>query len=182
MSQSQLESALEYLYGDTSVRDELTDDEARTLLQWGESQITQLAGQDMDDEQFDEAFAHLRKLISRINRFTGLRSGMSPDEQQAAIQKITESAVGVTAQSLSAQAAPNVSPERVMAYLQGQAALDNTANIQALTTLFAPLPTTTAESAPADDANPTQPELSDLSTSSPSTIGDDPHGKAQFEQ
>lgn len=182
MSQSQLESALEYLYGDTSVRDELTDDEARTLLQWGEAQITQLAGQELDDEQFDEAFAHLRKLISRINRFTGLRGGMSPDEQQAAIQKIAESAVGVTAQSMSAQTAPNVSPERVMAYLQGQAALDNTANIQALTTLVAPLPTAPAENAPADDTNPTQPALSDPSTSSPSTIGDDPHGKAQFEQ
>lgn len=182
MSQAQLERALEYLYGDTSVRDELTDDEARALLQWGEAQITQLAGQELDDEQFDNAFAYLRKLISRMNRFTGLRGGMGPDEQQAAMQKIVESAAGMAAQNVSAQAAPDFSPARISAYLQGQSALDNIANIHALTALVAPLSPAAAESDPADNPAAGASALSDPTTSSPATTGDITDGETHFEQ
>jgi hypothetical protein len=181
MSESQLERGLEYLYSDTSVRDELTDDEARELLQWGEAQITQLAGQEMDDEQFDEAFAHLRKLISRINRFTGRRSGMDAEEQQTAVQRIAESAATMAAQSLSAQAAPDFSAERLNAYLQRHAALDNIANIHALTSLVAP-PSTTAESTPADAVTSAEPAPSAPLTGSPSTTGDMTDDQAKFEQ
>ncbi|MCB9450734.1 MAG: hypothetical protein H6672_04810 [Anaerolineaceae bacterium] len=152
MSQSQLERGVENLYGDTSVRDELTDDEARELLKWGETQIAQLAGQELDDAQFDEAFAHLRKLISRMNRFTGRRGELSADEQQVAMARIAESTAGLAAQSLTAQSAPTLSPEQVAAYLEKQPALDNVANIYALIDLVAPQPTAAAAAVEAETA------------------------------
>ncbi|MBZ0276185.1 MAG: hypothetical protein K8I60_08580 [Anaerolineae bacterium] len=169
MSQSQLERAFESLYADTSSRDELTDDEARVLLQWGEQQITQLAGQELDDEQFDAAFAHLRKLISRINRFTGRRSGMSEEDQQAALQNIAASMAGWNAQTLSAQAAPDLTPDRINTYLQHQATLDNIANIQALTALVAPV-----EAAPPEQTDPSTEFIPD----DPSKTGDIPYDQA----
>ncbi|HEX2906180.1 MAG TPA: hypothetical protein VHO69_04925 [Phototrophicaceae bacterium] len=135
MTQAQLERATEMLYGDISARDELTDDEAQVLLQWGEDQISKLAAQDLDDTQFDEALEHVTKLLTRINRFTARRADLAPEEQQDFIGKISASAEAVAAYTPSAQA---VTPPNFDAYLQQQGTLDNIANIQALTALIAP--------------------------------------------
>jgi hypothetical protein len=39
MSDAQAQRAIQQLYENTSARDELSDDEANVLLQWGEAQI-----------------------------------------------------------------------------------------------------------------------------------------------
>jgi methionyl-tRNA synthetase len=150
MTQSQLERAMEMLYGDMSARDELTDDEAQVLLKWGEDQIAQLSAQDMNDAEFDEALEHLTKLLTRINRFTARRADLPPEEQQDFIGKISASAEAVAAYTPTAQV---VTPPNFDTYLQQQSTLDNIANIQALTALIAP-PTPGAQS---DDqtSNPT---------------------------
>lgn len=135
MSQEQADRAIEQLYGDASTRDELTDDEALVLLKWGEDQIRQLAAQNLDDAQFDEALTHLYKLITRVNRFTARRANLLPEEQHESLDRIAASAQAVAGFVPSAQAA---APPVFDAYLQQQGGLDNIASIQALTALIAP--------------------------------------------
>lgn len=150
MSQEQADRAIEQLYADASARDELTDDEAKVLLKWGEEQIHKLAAQNLDDTQFDEAFAHLGKLLTRVNRFTARRVDQVPEEQQESVSRIAASAQALAGYIPSAQA---VAPPSFDTYLQQQTGLDNIANIQALTALIAPETTASAEAAPSAEPN-----------------------------
>jgi len=120
---SQIERATERLYEDLATRDELTDDEAKPLLEWAEQQIARLAEQGLGDDKFDEQFASLRKLLAGINRFTGRRAAMTDEERQTQLD-----AVATMAHTLG-HSAP---PESCNAYLQRQAGLDNAANVQAM--------------------------------------------------
>jgi paraquat-inducible protein B len=128
MSQEQAERALQQLYEDVSTRDELSDEEADVLLRWGEAQINKLADANMDDSQFDEAFANLTRMMTRMNRFAARRAEQAPDEQQETLNKIVESAsaagvpvVSTPTETPSAQAVPSVM-----------------ANLQALLAMFTP--------------------------------------------
>jgi hypothetical protein len=95
MSHEQAERARQQLYEDVGTRDELSDDEAEVLLRWGETQIRKLADANMDDAQFDAAFAHLTRLMTRMNRFAARRAEQAPDEQNESLNRIVESAAGV---------------------------------------------------------------------------------------
>lgn len=136
MSQEQAERALLRLYEETNTRDELTDDEAEVLLRWGEAQIERLAAANMDDARFDEAFAHLIKLMTRMNRFAARRAEQSPDEQQTALNRIVESA--------SAAGLPITQPPDSVFGAQG--ASDTLSNLQALIAMLTP----EANAAPAE--------------------------------
>lgn len=92
MSQAQAESAIELLYTNTSVRDELTDDEAEVIIQWGIKHIKQLAAKDLPDEDFEESIGHLTKLMNRINRFAARRADQDTEKQQQSLDRIRESA------------------------------------------------------------------------------------------
>lgn len=164
MSQEQADRAIEQLYGDAGVRDELTDDEALVLLKWGEDQIRALAAQNMDDAQFDEALAHLFKLLTRVNRFTARRADLMPEERQESLDKIAASAQAVAGFVPSAQ---TVAPPSFEPYLQQQSGLDNIASIRALTALIA-LAAPNAESQNPPTDHPALP--------APPTTGDD-HGE-----
>lgn len=146
MSQEQADRAIEQLYADAGARDELTDDEAMVLLKWGEEQIHKLAAQNLDDAQFDEAFAHLTKMLTRINRFTARRADLLPEEQQESVDRIAASAQALAGYIPSAQA---VAAPSFDTYLQQQSGLDNIANIKALAALIAPETAATAEATPA---------------------------------
>ncbi|MBI5667181.1 MAG: hypothetical protein HZC41_04165 [Chloroflexi bacterium] len=163
MSQEQADRAIEQLYGDASVRDELTDDEALVLLKWGEDQIRALAAQNLDDAQFEEALQHLLKLLTRVNRFTSRRADLLPEERQESLDKIAASAQAVAGFVPSAQA---VTPPSFAGYLQQQETLDNIANIRALTALVAPV----APGTPPNEGEPASPSVSNappLSTDQP---------------
>ncbi len=147
MSPTQIERGIAALYADPDIRGELMDDEAEALFRWGEDQVNRLAALGLDDEQFEAALEHLLKLVRRINRFTGLRVEWGPDEQQAGLDKIAESAAALAASAPSAQAA---APPVFDQFLEQQAALDNIAAIQALTALIAP-------AAPVAQSEPPQP-------------------------
>lgn len=147
MSPDQAERGIAALYADPDIRGELVDEEAEALLRWAEDQVKRLAAQGLDDDQFETALEHLLKLVRRINRFTGLRVEWGPDEQQAGLDKIAESAAALAASVPSAQAA---APPAFDQFLEQQAALDNIAAIQALTALIAP-------AAPAAAPEPTPP-------------------------
>ncbi|MBZ0290280.1 MAG: hypothetical protein K8I30_21830 [Anaerolineae bacterium] len=130
MSDNQAERAIQQLYEDTSARDELSDDEANVLLQWGETQIRDLGARDMDDTAFDEAFAHLRGVMKNINRYTGQRAYKTPEELTALLNELATEA---QAMGVEVQAAQLTVPEA-----QGVGSGDNIAVIQALTALVTP--------------------------------------------
>lgn len=129
MSQEQAERARQQLYEDVSTRDELTDDEAEVLLHWGEAQIEKLASTDLNDEQFDEAFANLSRMMKRMNRFAARRAEQAPDEQQESLGRIVESA-----------AAAGLTPvaETLPETISAQDVPDTLSNLQALIQMFTP--------------------------------------------
>jgi hypothetical protein len=125
---SQLERAKEALYGDTTIRDELSDEEAKKLYAWAEARITELAAKHLDDEAFDAAWEELRKLLMRINRFVGRRGNMSAEEQGEYLGKVADAASAALGVSLAfAQSAGSE-----------LANLDNAAAVEKLTRMIAP--------------------------------------------
>lgn len=128
MSSEQAQRAIQQLYDDSSTRDELTDDEAAVLLKWGESRLTEMGRQNMDDSAFDEAFTHLRRVVMNINRYTGQRSWKSPQELQTTLDELFNEAkaLGVEVQAAALTTA------------SAQAADDNIALIEQLTAMVTP--------------------------------------------
>lgn len=61
----------ERLYESASLRDDLNDEEAQTLLTWGQQQVRRLAAE--YPENFEQQTRFLRQLIKGINRFVGQR-------------------------------------------------------------------------------------------------------------
>jgi hypothetical protein len=120
---SQAERAIESLYEDTNLREELVDSEARLLLQWGEKRIADLARRNLPDAQFDEALDNLRQLLKRINRYIGRRAHMTPEEQQNWLVRIVEAANTL---------GYNVTLDQMNMDFQAQGVVDNHAALNAL--------------------------------------------------
>jgi hypothetical protein len=70
-SEAEINAERERLYESASLREDINDDEATVLLQWGEDQVRRLAGQSGAD--FEQQSRFLRQLIKHINRFVGQR-------------------------------------------------------------------------------------------------------------
>lgn len=120
---ARVEAAIQRLYEEPDLRDELTDDEAERLLRWAEAELTRVDAGSADDAAFDTAVDTLRSLIKAINRFIGRRGYASPDEQAAAFAKIA-----AHAQALGYPLpADTFTPS-----FEAQAAGDNIAALQAL--------------------------------------------------
>jgi hypothetical protein len=149
MSDEQAKRAIQQLYEDTSARDELSDDEANVLLQWGEAQIRALGARNLDDTAFDEALSHLNGVLKNINRYTGQRAYKSPEELTTLLDELATQA---QAMGVNVQAAQLAVPE-------AQAAdSDNIAVINALTSLVTPgQPPTAASTPPTTSAPAAQP-------------------------
>lgn len=155
MSQQQVERGVQSLYEEIGVRDELTDDEAQTLLAWAEEQVTRIAAQDLDDEGFETALAQLKRLMRGMNRFSARLAELSPEEQQSMLAKmqVAASAVGLNpSAAFSAQAAADP--------------YDVKANLQALMATFsapsAPPTSPVAPAAPPDPPDVPDPDAPDL--------------------
>ena len=110
MSQAQIDRATQQLYEDMTIREALTDDESQVLLDWAEAQIQRLAAQELDDAAFETAFSRLAKTLTRMGRLAAERDNMPPEDVQAGLQRIEETAAQVglapAANSFLAQSAP----------------------------------------------------------------------------
>src|SRR5262249_32863783 len=98
-----LERAVEKLYEDTIIRDELRDPEAKLLLQWAEARLAQLASQTSDDAAFDGQYDSLRALLKAINRFVGHRAELDADTRRARLQAMADEARALGAAPTSDQ-------------------------------------------------------------------------------
>ncbi|MBC7870750.1 MAG: hypothetical protein H7Y09_07905 [Chitinophagaceae bacterium] len=88
MSDINVKDAIIRLYDDSSLTDELTDEPAKVLLKWAETQLPKLAERYYEEETFEDAFKTLRGLMKGMGRLTGQRETMLPEEQQEALQKM----------------------------------------------------------------------------------------------
>jgi hypothetical protein len=68
------------LYESASLRDDLNDEEAQTLLTWGQKQVRRLAVDYADN--FEQKTRFLRQLIKGINRFVGQREFQQTREDE----------------------------------------------------------------------------------------------------
>ena len=123
MSDEMAEWAIQNLYENPALRDELTDSEAEILLRWGEDQVMRLSQLAVDDASFEAAFDRLSSLIRRMNRLAGRRADFSPEEIDAALNRIAEYAV---------QIGLSIQPERLMSFAQDSASPDNLENVRAV--------------------------------------------------
>ncbi|MGB1287244.1 MAG: hypothetical protein ACPG7F_11965 [Aggregatilineales bacterium] len=86
-STAQIEAEQQRLYESGALRDDLNDDEAKVLLQWGEEQVVRLSEQVSDDD-FEKQCRFLRQLIKSINRFVGQREFNERDGQLEYLGKV----------------------------------------------------------------------------------------------
>jgi hypothetical protein len=112
---AQADRAIESLYEDAGLLDELVDSDAQLLMQWAEKQIETLAGRNLGDAEFDAAMSQLRQLLTRINRYVGRHAYLTPDEQHDWMTKIVESAsalgYNIPIEQMSAQVTSQAAPD-----------------------------------------------------------------------
>jgi hypothetical protein len=133
------EGAIERLYEDADVRDELRDDEANTLLKWAEDRLTQLAAQAATDEEFDAKASQFRSLLKGMNRLVGNRSTLDADALNTRLAELSAQAASVaSAGQASAQAAPSIPADQLKDVAGKLPSLDDAAAVNTLTALFTP--------------------------------------------
>lgn len=77
------------LYESASLTDEMEDEEAKILLEWGSSQIHKLA---RTGGRLEDRCKQLRRLMKDINYFIGNAEDMDSDEQLEELERIYNSA------------------------------------------------------------------------------------------
>ncbi len=135
------EGAVERLYEDTDVRDELRDDEANLLLKWAEARLYKLADESATDEAFDAKAAQFRGLLKGMNRLVGKRAALDEATLNARLAELSTQAESVSAPGgvVSAQAAaPSIPADQLKAVAGKLPSLDDAGAVNALTALFTP--------------------------------------------
>lgn len=126
-----VELAIEQLYEDPSLRDEISDDPAGTLLKWAEKKLVALAEKHDNEEAFEEEFATLRQLIKSMNRFTARERMMDEIEKEGQVGQLVERAQAL---GLPAEKPP-------VSTFSAQALIPEEARIHTLIEMLDPSPT-----------------------------------------
>lgn len=141
---SRAQDALLRLYENADLRDELTDDEAESLLKWAEAELTRIDAASPDDAGFEAQADTLMSLLKRMNRFAGRQGQISAQGVDPAPTNIA---------GLATELGHHASPEQIAATGTG----DPASTIAALTALMSasvqaappePEPPVTVQAAP----------------------------------
>ena len=143
---SRVDSALEALYEDASLRDELRDDEANELLKWAEAELVKLDESGATDADFESKIAELRQLVRGLNRFVGRRAEISAQAGDTALVKLTEHA-GALGYALT--------PDQLAQFGAQHAAADGVSAVQSLTKLISSASQAAPAAEPPANAAPT---------------------------
>jgi len=90
VDQTEIQRERERLYESESLREDINDDEATVLLEWGEKHIVRLAGEVEDEKGLEQQARFLRQLIKNINRFVGQRQYDNREEQLGYMAKVVQ--------------------------------------------------------------------------------------------
>ncbi len=121
-----VENAIMSLYENESLTGDLDDKSAKLLLKWAESQLTQMAFRQNDEDTFDEEFKQLRFLVKSINRYAAKRDDMPLAEQQV---YVNERVIG-RARNIG-YSAQVVDDEALSGWVREQQSVDQLACVQA---------------------------------------------------
>ena len=128
--------AAESILGDPGIRDEMTDAEARPLIDWGLSQVAALVARAQyyaTPELLDDPVGDLRKLMKRINRLIGHRTQGDEDRVRKGLERLA-----VLSERVYGEAAPKVAPGDLDRLYEEMKALSNEQVVQKLVQVFAP--------------------------------------------
>ncbi len=147
---------VESIVGDPGLRDELTDDEARPLIDWGLAQVTLLARQaaaQASVEMMDASMRDLHRLMKRVNRLVGARAAGDTARVREELDRLAR----LSGEMYGEETAP-VDSTRLDTFMEEQESLSNEEIITRLLALFAPpwdpRPPLTAPPAPDQLASP----------------------------
>lgn len=149
----ELNRAAEQILDDPGLRDELTDDEAQPLIDWGLAQVKLLARNASARAQpapLDVELKHLRRLMKRINRFVGLRALDDPAALATELERLT-----VVSRKLYGERPGLLPDEASRAVLVDEmAGMSNSAVVLKLLALLGPEETAAQFSTAQEDAAP----------------------------
>lgn len=92
-NESQLQSAIEQLYAHEGLTDNLTDETATLLLNWGEQQLKTLANLNDNRADPDLLAYQLQRLMRAINRLIGQQAELSETEMVQKLTNLVEQAI-----------------------------------------------------------------------------------------
>lgn len=128
--------AAERILDDPSLRDELTDDEAQQLIDWGVAQAVAAAERhraSADEAALDDELDKLHKFIKRINNFAAKRS----EDDAERVRKRFDWIASLSAE-LFGQSVTLPDDAEIDDFLAGQAAMDNRQFVQKLLAMLTP--------------------------------------------
>jgi|GEM_PF-3574954 len=72
-TETEIQTERERLYDSAALREDINDDEATVLLEWGEKHVVRLGQAAADSADLEQRARFLRQLLKNINRFVGQR-------------------------------------------------------------------------------------------------------------
>lgn len=100
---------------DVSLTDELTDDEAKTLIDWALAQTETLAARARQKagtaEDVDAQMKQIRRVMKQINRLVGRRTRLEPNEIKTKLSQLLETITALPEAPCKAEPAVDVSLE-----------------------------------------------------------------------
>jgi hypothetical protein len=103
---SRYQDAVQALYDNETLREELVDEEAIPLLRWAEAKIAQLDAEYADDAAFKQAVGIFTRLLDSINLVVGRRGYAPVEAQRAALEALMAhaAALGIALPAQEAEA------------------------------------------------------------------------------
>ncbi|MFQ3568464.1 MAG: hypothetical protein SNJ59_15860 [Aggregatilineales bacterium] len=159
---SRYQDAVQALYDNETLREELVDEEAIPLLRWAEEKIAQLDAEYTDDAAFKQAVGVFIRLLDSINLVVGRRGYAPAEAQRAALEALTahaaELGIALPAQEAEAMTFSAQAAQDNLTVLNGLLSQIDQAWPLAGTAAFVaqaePPPMGEAESAPPEDDMP----------------------------
>ncbi len=90
---ARIQPFIEQLYEGEGLTDYLTDDDARTLLEWGEQELNNLTGLNIEESALEDTFHLLRRIIRSINRTVGQKTELSDQRMVRRLLRIVENSI-----------------------------------------------------------------------------------------
>ena len=90
-----LQLALEQLYERPNLADNLTDDDARILLNWGEVQLRELAAANLEQRQFEEFANLVQRVMRAVNRLVGQRADIDDEKMRKRMLRLLTQAISL---------------------------------------------------------------------------------------
>ena len=144
---SRIQYAMERMYGNQALTNELRDEEAQSLLKWGEKEVEHIDQKtdDSDEEQFQNRFKQVEQIIKRVNKFVGFMGEYTPEQAREKLQVVLE-----VARDLE----HNVDDAQVEQFLSSYQSMSSAEAVTALLDIVKDAPSDTADTPPTPSQAP----------------------------